>query len=79
MVVASYVKSKGNIAADTISKKPRDNLEQSPCNSAFEELIAVFGLREIDFFASRINYKIKKFVTDSLDLNAFADGAFSVT
>ena len=79
MIVTSYINSKDYTYAVIIIGKLRDNLEWSLCDSAFKELIGVSGAPKIDFFTSRKNRKIKIYVSNTSDLNAFTEDASLVT
>ena len=59
---ASYIKSKRNKVADAESRKLRDNLEWSLHDTLFEKIIAKFGKPDIDLFASRVNFKVDKYI-----------------
>lgn len=54
-IVASYLKSKDNIA-DADSRKFRANLGWSLCDNVYKNLINTFGVPEIDLFPSKINF-----------------------
>ena len=75
-VVASYIESKKNKAADKESRKIRDNLEWSLKDKHFENLNREFGEFIIDLFATRINSKYRRYYSCSPEPEAAGTDAF---
>ena len=62
----------------TFSRKINDDLEWALDAAIFQEIVDRFGKPDIDLFASRINHKLKKYVSFRPDPNAMAVDAFSM-
>lgn len=75
-IFASYINTKDNFEADRESRKI--NIEWELSSAAFNKIIEVFGIPEIDLFASRVNKKCKKFVSWKCDPESFAVDAFTI-
>lgn len=77
---ASYIKSSDNKEADAASRTVSNNDTEWELNStAFQDIVNTFGFPEIDLFASRLNYKCKKFVSWTRDPEAYAIDAFTTS
>lgn len=77
-IFASYINSKDNKDADEESRQTRLETEWELNSFYFNEIVAVFGMPEIDIFASRINTKCEKFVSWYKDPDAVACDAFTI-
>lgn len=75
---ASYISSKDNLDADTESRQLRFETEWELNDSYFNNIVANFGVPEIDLFASRINTKCTKFISWRKDPDAFGVDAFTI-
>ena len=75
---ASYISSKDNYIADSESRKHKTEIEWSLEKSTFDNITHNFGFPIIDLFASRLNYKCKKYVAWHRDPDAHAIDAFTV-
>ena len=64
--------------ADYESRNFNENVEWYLNKSVFEELVLLFGLPEIDMFASRLNKQVTRFVSWKPDPEAECVNAFSV-
>lgn len=78
-VFASYINSKENKEADTLSRKSFQDTEWELADYAFEKLTRTFGNFEVDLFASRCNAKCETYVTWKIDPDAWAVDAFTVS
>lgn len=77
-VFASYISSKDNETADAESRRVHPDIEWELSKEAFEKLVNMFGMPEIDLFASRINKKCQKYVSWQRDPDAYAVNAFTI-
>lgn len=77
-IYASYIKSSDNSEADKESRRISPETEWSLAPVAFEKIVSVFGLPDIDLFASTNNKKCDKFVSWGRDSDAFAIDAFTL-
>ena len=73
---AEYVQSSKNIA-DSSSRLFNDNVEWMLCRHVFNCIVDLWGIPNIDMFASRLNKQISRFVSwkpdpDSTFVNAFS-------
>ena len=73
---ACHIPGKSN-SADILSRKINPNTEWSLNKEVFSILCQQFGTPEIDLFASRINTKVKKFMSFYPDPTAYAINAFA--
>ena len=64
--------------ADYKSRHFSDNLEWRLNNKVFHKIVGIFGLPEIDLFASRLNKKVERFVSWGPDPEAEAIDAFTM-
>ena len=77
-ITAAHIPGAINEEADALSRSYKDDLEWSLDNSIFQKIRSLHPLVEIDMFASRLNAKLKKYVSFYLDHEAFAVDAFSM-
>lgn len=75
---ASYIPSKENVEADTLSRQVNPEIESELNSNAFHEIINMFGAPEIDLFASRLNAKVQRYVSWHKDPEAFSIDAFTL-
>lgn len=64
--------------ADFYSRHFNENIEWKLNAAIFSKLVGIFGMPEIDMFASRLNKQLKRFVSWKPDPEAEAIDAFSV-
>lgn len=62
-LIASYIPSKENTTADTLSRLPNPDTEWSLSDSAFQRIIKLFGMPQIDLFASSWNAKCQSYIS----------------
>ena len=77
-ITAAHIPGAINEEADALSRSYKDDLEWSLDNSIFQKIRSLHPLVEIDMFASRLNAKLKKYVSFYPDHEAFAVDAFSM-
>jgi hypothetical protein len=77
-VFASYIKSKENFEADSLSRKKFNDIEWELNDYAFNEITSNYGYPEVDLFASRHNAKCPIYVTWKNDPDAWAIDAFTI-
>ena len=77
MVSASYINKSKNVVADKESRKLRNNLEWFLQTQIFDKIRSVYGPVIIDLFASRINAKVGRFYSYTLDPEACGHDTFS--
>ena len=73
---AQHLPGSENIIADRASRIHDVNTEWMLSNSVFSKIEESFGVREIDLFASRLNFKCKPYVSWKPDPDAFKVDAF---
>ena len=67
-----------NVEADEKSRKFNDNIEWSLNSELFDRIITFFPKPDIDLFATRLNFKIKPFVSWNPDPESIAVDAFTL-
>lgn len=77
-IFASYINTKENIKADFLSRNKSTNNEFELSNKAFSQITKVFGIPQIDLFASKINAKCDKYVSWGPDPDCFCVDAFTL-
>ncbi|XP_072180692.1 uncharacterized protein [Diadema setosum] len=77
-VTAAHLPGSENTEADSRSRKFSDRNEWMLNKQAFNKLVSVFGLPDIDLFASRLNNQLERYVTWLPDPNAEAVDAFTL-
>ena len=75
---AIYLPGRYNIVADTRSRKFNDNTEWMLNHEVFNNVVARYGMPDIDLFASRLNHQLPKYVSWETDPGAVAVDAFSL-
>ncbi|XP_067216270.1 uncharacterized protein [Linepithema humile] len=60
---ASYIASKDNVEADTLSRLKNNDGEWELASFAFKEIVTKFGRPEIDLFATNLNKKCNRFAS----------------
>lgn len=78
-IEASYIPSKDNVVADEESRTLPTVTEWELNSRTFSAIIDVFGVPDIDLFASRANSKCKKYVSWLPDPDSYAVDAFSIS
>lgn len=74
-----YLPGKSNTLADFKSRHINPNLEWKLSVEMFDIICHKFGRPQIDWFASRLNYKVEKFVSFQHDPLAWKIDAFSIS
>lgn len=77
-ITVAYIAGKKNVEADRASREFNENLEWSLNDALFEAIKNRFGNFTIDLFASRINYKVRNFISWRPDPLASYVNAFTV-
>ena len=77
-ISAAHIPGKRNTYADFLSRNVQSNIEWKLNNAVFCELVKIWGLPQIDLFASRNNAQVEKYVSWGPDPSAFAIDAFSL-
>lgn len=77
-ITARHIPGLKNTIADFKSRKFNDSLEWSLCQSIFKNIVKQWSNPDVDLFASRLNCKVKQFVSLEPDPDATATDAFSV-
>jgi hypothetical protein len=77
-ITAVHLPGVENLTADRESRKIRDETEWSLNDSLFNKIQSLRVDLDIDLFASRLNYKISKFVSWKADPLAWAIDAFTL-
>ena len=77
----SHVAGCLNVEADELSRglNLNEDLEWALDMDIFQEIVCRFGKPDIDFFASRLNHKLEKYISFRPDPNAMAVDAFSIS
>ena len=79
-ITVSHIPGKENTIADRESRKQRRETEWTLDTEIFDNMLIGFSVKpDIDLFASRINYKCKKYVSYQPDPGAYAVDAFHLT
>ena len=76
-ISAAYIPGIENTLADFRSRTFDDSTEWSIPDHLFDSITNVFGSPTVDMFASRINYKVSRYVSWQPDPNSWAIDAFS--
>lgn len=76
-VYASYIPSKEN-KADKESRRACTEIDWELSDQAFRKIVSIFGIPEIDLFASRSNSKCKTYVSWHRDPDAKFIDAFTI-
>ena len=77
-ITAVYLPGVENCTADRESRIVRDETEWSINSELFNKILSLGVELDIDLFASRLNYKIKKFVSWKADPLAWSIDAFTL-
>ena len=67
-----------NCEADTASRKFNDETEWSLDTSIYEDCTTIFGIPEVDLFATRLNHKCQKYVSWKPDPKSIAIDSFTI-
>ena len=76
-LTVAHIPGSQNTLADKMSRKFNDHLEWSLTDKIFNKITNVWGLPDIDLFASRRNFKISTFVSWHPEPEAWKVDAFS--
>lgn len=77
-IFATYIESKNNIEADSESRSRYIETEYSLNNNAFQKIISLIGIPEIDLFATQINTKCTRYISWKRDPHSIAIDAFTI-
>nr|CAH7743646.1 unnamed protein product [Callosobruchus chinensis] len=77
-IFASYINTKDNIRADSLSRNTQDNTEFELNQDAFVRVVERFGQPQIDLFASQVNAKCDMYVSWGPDPDSFGVDAFTL-
>jgi len=77
-LTAGFIKGKDNVTADFKSRNFHDHLEWELNNKLFNKICVTWGLPQVDLFASRNNFKCKKYVAWHPEPEAWQVDAFSI-
>ena len=78
-ISAAHIPGKYNVAADRESRTFQDSSEWMISNQVFNIITDIFGMPEIDLFATRTNHKLPEYVSWKPDPGSVAIDAFSIT
>lgn len=76
-ISATYIKSKDNVVADSLSRGESYNSEWMLGKTYYDIICGHFGVPEIDLFASYLNYKCKNYYSFLPDPECIGIDAFS--
>lgn len=77
-VSAAYVKGAENVIADRLSRKGNERTEWALSDPCFQAIEQIWGPFHIDLFASRLNFKVRDYVSWEPDPGAIATNAFDL-
>ena len=77
-LVATYIPGIENVQADFCSRNFTDNTEWILNPHIFEKICDIWGVPDIDMFASRLNHKVETYVSWGKDPCAIENDAFTV-
>ena len=77
-ITIAHISGVLNSEADEQSRKFNDNIEWSLNSDIFNRIAHIFTKPDIDLFATRLNFKVKPFVSWNPDPEAFAADAFTL-
>ena len=75
----AHIPGKDNIETDQQSRILQDATEWKLHRELFQKLVDKFGKRDVDLFSSRINRKLKRYVSWHPEPETMAVNAFSLT
>lgn len=75
---ASYISSAENKEADALSRIENDDIEWGLNDEFFQSIVEVFGMPNIDLFASSYNTKCRNYVSWKRDPEALVVDAFTI-
>ena len=76
---AAHIKGIHNTEADLLSRTGNIDTEWSLSPSIFNSLVSVFGVPQVDMFASRINFKLSSYFSWRPDPSSLVTDAFTVS
>jgi len=77
-LTASHIPGSQNTVADKKSRVFHNNTEWSLSDDIFSSIIDKWGVPDIDLFASRLNFKVKPYISWEADPHSFGVDAFSI-
>jgi hypothetical protein len=77
-ITATHIPGKVNVEADALSRNCNENKEFSLDNFIFNKITNLWGLPDIDLFASRLNFKVSTYASWSPDPDASFIDAFTI-
>ena len=77
-ITASHVPGVDNAGADFESRRVNTNIEWSLSDADFDNIVAEFGLADVDLFATRLNHKLSRYVSWRPDPFSSHTDAFSL-
>ena len=77
-ITAAHLPGTQNTEADYMSRKFNDNIEWTLDKNVFDNIVRLYGLPEIDLFASRLNAQLPIYVSWMPDPTAWAVDAFTL-
>lgn len=78
LLITAYIPGIENILADTRSREFNDSIEWSLKDSLFSQVTAVFGVPDVDLFASRLNHKVRRYCSWEADPDCLWVDAFTL-
>ena len=76
---AAHIPGIENVEADLASREFKDELEWTLKTTIFDHIVQLFGMPQMDLFASRLNYKVRPFCAFQPDPLANTIDAFTIT
>jgi hypothetical protein len=77
-IEAGYIPTSVNVIADSKSRVFSNSTEWSLCPKVFDTICHQFQVPDVDLFASRLNFKVKRYVACEPDPFCFAVDAFQL-
>ena len=77
-IMAVHIAGVENAIADSLSRDFNTSVEWSLNDSVFDKLCSIFEQPSVDLFASRLNHKLKSYVSWKPDPGSIACNAFSI-
>lgn len=63
IVFASYIHTKQNVIADSLSREEKDNSDFSLTEKYFKNICSAFGYPTVDLFASHLTHRLEKYIS----------------
>ena len=77
-ISAIHIPGTQNTEADSFSRNFNEVIDWKLSTYLFQKISSIFGTPTLDFFASRINYQIDRYISWKPDPKALAIDAFSM-